>query len=106
MGNLEVFKAEHRKHTRATRSPSVALKSSTSNAKRTKRMLTVSPNWPPSYNKRQRPTRNRSKKPKKLLLLIWQNIEKPNKSWRKQKTGLEWRKDSQLLHVKQEVFSR
>merc|ERR1712133_264537 len=50
--NLEVFKAEHRKHTRATRSPSVALKSSTSNAKRTKRILTVSPNWPPSYNKR------------------------------------------------------
>merc|ERR1712170_121077 len=59
---------------------SAVLRSSNSNKMKITRIKIVCLNLLASFNKRSRPTRSKLRKLKKLLLLTWPNIARPNKS--------------------------
>merc|ERR1711981_492 len=47
-------------------------------------------NWPTNFNKRSKLIKSKLKRLKRLLLLIWPNIAKPNKDLKKLKKGPNW----------------
>merc|ERR1712223_1125908 len=88
--NLEQYKLKHLTPTRHSKSQSVELRSSNSNKMKTKRTKTPCLNWPRNCKRKSRPTRNKLRKQKKLLLLTLLNTERHNKNWKKLKTVPKW----------------
>merc|ERR1719414_1112542 len=90
--NLEQYKPKHLTPTRHSKSLSAELRSSNSNRMKTKRTKMQCLNWPRNYKQKSKPTRNKLRKQKRLLLLTSLNTERHNKNWKKPKTVLRWPK--------------
>merc|ERR1712168_1770546 len=69
---------------------SAVSRSSNSNKMKITRIKMVCLNLLASFNKRSRPTRSKLRKLKKLLLLTWPNIARPNKSLKRLRSAPNW----------------
>merc|ERR1712156_718387 len=77
-----------------------------SNKMRITRIKIVCLNLLASFNKRLRPTRSKLKRLKKLLLLTWPNIARPNKSLRRLRSVPNWLEMLSLLPAQPPLVSR
>merc|ERR1712142_105825 len=85
---------------------SAVSRSSNSNKMKITRIKIVCLNLLASFNKRSRPTRSKLRKLKKLLLLTWPNIARPNKSLKRLRSAPNWLEMLSLLPVQPPLVSK
>merc|ERR1711899_660984 len=104
--SLAAAKAKLVRPSRDSKRLSAVSRSSNSNKMKITRIKIVCLNLLASFNKRSRPTRSKLKKLKKLLLLTWPNIARPNKSLKKLRSAPNWLEMLSLLPVQPPLVSK
>merc|ERR1719221_9725 len=104
--SLAAAKAKLVRPSRDSKRLSAVSRSSNSNKMKITRIKIVCLNLLASFNKRSRPTRNRLKKLKKLLLLTWPNIVRPNKSLKRLRSAPNWPEMLSLLPAQPPLVSK
>merc|ERR1712156_1145361 len=104
--SLAAAKAKLVRPSRDSKRLSAVSRSFNSNKMKITRIKIVCLNLLASFNKRSRPTRSKLRKLKRLQLLTWPNIARPNKSLKRLRSVPNWLEMLSLLPVQPPLVSK